>query len=110
MRDQPILAHLDPLGEAALDHEPTERTLQPTEQEETEQPRPKAPRDTTADEEPEERRCEGDSDQPPPQPMQPFPEIDRLEVGDRHPRMHQAELRDLLVFCELGLPGGVAER
>src|SRR6267142_1852378 len=63
-----------------------------------------------AQQEPQEGQREGDADEPPPQPVQPFPEEDRLEIRERHPGMDEAELRDLAVARELGLPGGLAER
>ena len=66
--------------------------------------------DAAAQQEPRERHGESKADEPPPQPVQPFPEEDRLEVGEGHPGVHCLELRDPLVFGEFFLPGGVAER
>src|SRR6266446_4766688 len=74
------------------------------------QPRSEAGRDAATQQEPQERQRESEADEPPPETVQPFPEEDRLEVGEGHPGMDEAELRDFAVAGEFRLPGGIAER
>src|SRR6185312_13294448 len=94
MRREPVLTHFDAMGEAAFDHEPAERALQSAEDEKQRQFRPQRPSDPAADQEPQERQQEHDPDQPAPEPMKIFPEIDALELCQGHAGMDGVKLRE----------------
>ena len=64
MGDETVLADLDPIGEAALDHVPAEQTLCEAERQNTAQRRAEPPRQLTTQPKPHERRGKGDPDQP----------------------------------------------
>ena len=68
------------------------------------------PRDAAAHQENRNGSGVDKADQPAPQPVHVFPQKDRLEVGEAHAGVHQLVLRDLPVFLEFGLPGGLGER
>jgi hypothetical protein len=66
MRGEPVLADLDPVGEAAFDHVPAERALREAEAEDCGQRPGEATRDAAADEKIEKRHGVDEADQPPP--------------------------------------------
>src|SRR5207253_2113664 len=67
MRDEPVLADIDALGEAAFDHPPAERALHRAEPEDSGQGPGETPRDPAAREEIEEREKVSEADQPAPE-------------------------------------------
>ncbi len=86
MGDEPVLADLDPVGEAAFDHVPAERALQEAEHEDAGERHQQMARHPPAQREIEERQGVGKADQPPPQAVDVFPEVDGFEVGEAHAR------------------------
>src|SRR5882724_5154263 len=106
MGDEPVLADVGALGEPTLDHEPAERPLQSTQQEDCDKPRAKVPPDPTAQQEPETRQGEGKTDEATPEPMDKLPPEDSAELGDGHIGTQLLEFRDLLIEIELALPVG----
>ncbi len=101
---------IDPVGEAALHHQPADRALRAAEQEQHDQPERIAARHGALRQEPQQWQRESDADQPAEQAVEIFPEIDVLERGERHALVHQHILRAVLIGIELGLPVGGAER
>ena len=110
MGHQPVLADLDPLGEAALDHVPAERALCAAEQQDRAEGREQPPRQPPAQPEVQKRHRIGETDQPAPQAVYVLPPVDRLEFGEAHAVIEEAVLRDLLILLELRGPGRGRER
>ena len=110
MGDQPILADLDPVGEAALDHVPAEQTLTEAEQQDAGERRNEPPRQSPAHQEPDKRHGKGDPNEPPQEPVQIFPKVYIFELIQCHCEVDDAVFRDLLVFRKLCRPVGGRKR
>src|SRR5206468_1669654 len=112
MRREPVRADL---GAAVLepgdDHEPADRTLQPAEDEQSGEPPAIPSRNRTPQREPADADEEDEAEQPPEQPMDPFPQEDELEPGEAHASRpgDLTILRGLPVEVEGMLPVGRAQ-
>ena len=67
--DEAVLADLDPVGKAALDHIPAERALQKPEEQDAGERRRETPRQLPPRQKPEERHGKRHADQPAQQPV-----------------------------------------
>ncbi len=104
MRGEPVLAHIGAIVEPALHHVPAERALKTAKNEQADEPRQKRRRDVARDPEHDEGHEEGNTDQPPKEPMRPFPPIDGLEFFEAHAALELGIFRDGLVGREGLLP------
>src|SRR5689334_9856477 len=84
MRRQAEVAYVSAVGEAGHDHVPAEHALRAAEEEQAGQLPAIAGRAGATDGEPSRRQREGNANQPADLPVQPFPEIDLLELGEAH--------------------------
>jgi len=107
MGDETVLADLDPVGEAAGHHVPAERTLRGAEQQNAGERRHQWARQPPAHHEINKGQGIGKADQPPPQTVEIFPQVDGFERVEAHAVIEQPVLRDVPVFFEFGGPGGV---
>ena len=110
MRHQPVLADIDPVGEAALDHVPAERPLRRAQQQNPAERRKELLRQPAAQPEIQKRYGVDDADQPSPEAVHVFPPVDRLEIGEAHAGVEQPVLRNMPVFLELRGPARGRER
>jgi len=110
MRGQAILAHVGTLGEPALHHVPAQDALRTQETQDHREPAPERARQLAPQRERHERRGKGEPDQPGPEPVPVFPEIDAAEPGRRHVGVDRAVLRNLPVPGELLGPGPRVQR
>ena len=104
MRGEPILAHIGAKVEAALHHVPAERALKTAKNEQADETRQKRRRDVARRPEHDKGHQEGNTDQPPKEPMRPFPPINGLEFFEAHAALELAIFRNGLVGREGLLP------
>ena len=98
------------IDEARGHHPPADGALEAAKGQQRNQPPAIALGDGAAKGKPGKRQGEGQPDQPPELTVDPFPEIDELEVIEAHALVYQLIFRDLAIFFELGLPCRIAER
>ena len=110
MRDEAVLADLDPIGQPALDHVPAEGSLGEAEQQNAAERRNHPPRQPPAHQKPDKGRGKDDADQPSQQPMTILPEVNAFELIQRHSKMDRTVFWDLFVFGKFGGPVGSGER
>ena len=112
MRGESVLAYGDAVAanEAARHHEPAERSLRPAQNEQREDLRNEWLGNGPPQHEIGEWQQEHEADEAAQQPVRPFPPEDRLEAFEAEALVHRLILRDLLVFLEGVLPGGLAHR
>ena len=106
MHGEPEMANIGTFTETRTDHPPADRTLQTTQSQQCNQSHTIAGRDRTLGRKPEQRQGKGHPDQPSEQPVNPFPEIDELEIGEGHSGRPADFLifRDLLIFLKFRQP------
>ena len=110
MHRQTVLGHLHPVGQPRFHHPPADKALKAAQNQQAQQLWPKPCRQLAAQREPQQRQRKCNSDQPPQQPVAPFPEIDELETLQRHVRGKLGKLRNLLIFFKLRQPLGPMHR
>ena len=108
MSRKPVLTHVHPVSQPALDHEPAKRALRSSQNEKRRDPRYERPWNTAAQKEDREGNKEYDPDNPSEKPVRPFPPIDGFEAVEAHAAIYQAVLGNMPVFLECVLPRGFA--
>ena len=104
VRRQPVLAHVDALGQAAHHHEPAERGLRDGECPDRHEARHEPMRHPLSKRKKEERNREHKAAHARQQPVHVLPKVDALELREGHTGIHLHVLRDLLIFLKLGDP------
>src|SRR5690606_7899292 len=99
-----VLADIDAIDEAALDHIPAENSLRAAKQKKRAEPERSPAGESAARPEPEERYEKHEADRPAEKAMRPLPPVNRLEAFQAHPLVDELVLRDLTIFLEGHLP------
>src|SRR5690349_2537558 len=105
MESEPVLRDADPADQARGHHPPADGPLRRAERKNPPQPQLQATRNPATPEKPDEGKQESRPDQSPEQTMRPFPPVDGLELGQRHPAVELLVLCRRLIFFEFRLPG-----